>query len=121
MHAGGRLAAIAGAGGRMTTLAIEPKLERYALVATDEGHAAIWALDGSVRRLAALALPGGTYVAAGEFLPAFGSDGPAPVPEDLQVWSLLACGSAGGLLWIVCVRGLLNGACVGAWHLAWAG
>jgi WD40 repeat protein len=92
---GSRLAALSGGGGRMTTLAMEPRRERYALTATDDGHAAIWALDASVRRIAPL-MGSTSFIATAAFLPTFvrGTGG----PEDLEERSLAVTAGGDGLV-----------------------
>lgn len=95
---GSRLSALLGGGGRMTTLVIEPRLERFALTATDNGDAAIWSLDGSVRRVTPLrGLQ--TYIVAASFLPLFRRGGGAP--DDLVDRTLIATAGGDGsvMLW----------------------
>ena len=91
--AGGKLAALSGGGGRMTTLALEPRLERFAVAATDDGHAAVWSLDGSVRRVAALQNPSGSFFVAAAFLPRYprGQGGPEDLEDRCGLYDLQFC------------------------------
>ena len=110
---GARLSALVGGGGRMTTLIIEPRLERFALTATDDGGAAVWSLDGSVRRVAPLR--GLTsYITAGAFLPSYRRG--AGAPDDLADRTLVATAGGDGAVAVWdCMSGqrlrLLSGHC----------
>jgi hypothetical protein len=55
----------------MTTLAMEPRLERFVLAATDEGAASVWAIDGSVRKVSTLQAAGRPFISAATFPPVF--------------------------------------------------
>jgi WD40 repeat protein len=82
----------------MTTLVVEPRLERFVLTATDDGDATVWALDGSIRRVSPLrGLQ--TYIVAAAFLPLFRHGEGAP--EDLVDRTLIVTAGGDGsvMLW----------------------